>query len=508
MTSVALRFGSVHIPHPFFESAPTEAATQRLLLVSYPFPPDSSIGALRWEKLAAYASERGWSLDVLMIDPAQSEVRDDSRLTSLPPGVRLFGVHYYSYRESSVEALLRQWVGRALKSLRSRDVSREETRHHLRTTPARNAAQPSVSSNGAANGVSPGRLILAARRAQLARRSYAEWEDWAGRAAAMGIALAEQLPYDVIVSSGPPHMSHIAARMISEATNTPYVIDLRDPWNHEAYQDVDFQSPAWSRLSAHYEAKAVAGASLVVMNTALAEQMMRERYPRQADKIITVMNGADSELRLPGKWDSVFVISYAGQIYGGRDPRALFRGVRQAIDELGIPRGSLEVRFMGSDRIGGTPLTSVAAECGLDGYFISEPAQVRSAALSLLQRSAMAVILPQKYWHSIPGKVFEYVQAEAWVLSLADRDSATDLMLRDSGADTVAPDDTEGIARVVSAHYKEFRAGVRPSRINADGRFDRTRQAERLFVAIAGTIALAKSKPRSRRFSSLIERLG
>ena len=65
---------------------------RRVFLAQSLAPPDSAIGALRWEKLVEYAGQRGWSFDVLMIDPAQSEVRDDSRLTRLPPGVRLFGV--------------------------------------------------------------------------------------------------------------------------------------------------------------------------------------------------------------------------------------------------------------------------------------------------------------------------------------------------------------------------------------------------------------------------------
>jgi hypothetical protein len=300
-------------------------------------------------------------------------------------------------------------------------------------------------------------------------------------------------------------MAHEAARQISEVTNTPYAIDLRDPWVHEAHSHgVDSRSPAWSRLSERHEKHAVAGASLVVMNTELAEQMMRKQYPEKTDAIISVMNGADPELRLPGRWGSTFLISYVGHIYGGRDPRLLFRGVRRAIDEVGIAPGELEVRFMGSETIGETALTSIASDSGLSGYFVSEPAQVRSAALALLQRSAMAVILPQRYRYSIPGKVFEYVQAHVWVLSLAERGSATDLMLRDSGADIVAPDNDDGVARVVAARYREFRAGVRPKPINADGRFDRSRQADKLFDAIDRVVGHRTSS--ARRASSLIAR--
>ncbi|MBV6521898.1 MAG: hypothetical protein MNPFHGCM_02042 [Gemmatimonadaceae bacterium] len=472
-----------------------------MLLISHAFPPVSTIGSLRWEKLTAYAATRGWQVDVLMSDPAQADVRDDSRLNNLPPGIRLFGVHYYSYQESSIEARLRQWMARALKRLRSSDGAD--------AIPA--AVVPgsqSVTSNGAGRHVSPGRAILAVRRAQLARRSYAEWEDWAERAAAMGIALSSQTPYEVVVSSGPPHQAHLAARTVADATGVPYALDFRDPWAHETYIHPDVRSPAWTRLSAYYERRAVSRASLIVMNTALAERLMRERYPEMEERIVTAMNGADPDLRIPGRWGSTFVISYAGQIYGGRDPRPMFRGVRRAIDELGIAPGDLEVRFMGAECLDDIPLTAVASECGLDGYFVSEPLQVRSAALALLQRSAMAVVLPQQYQHSIPGKVFEYVQAETWVLSLAERESATDLLLRDAGADCVAPDDSEGISRVVSRRYRDFRAGKRPRPLNADGRFDRLRQAEPMFDAIDRVVATARDGARPRRFSSLIERLG
>lgn len=496
-------FRHVYFPTPFFETPGLARGdvTLRVLLLSYAFPPDSAIGALRWQKLLQFAAPHGWEVDVLMIDPRQVPVRDDSRLATLPPGVRLFAVHYYSYRESVIETLLRRWAARLLAPLRARETA---GRRRLATTP--HVSMPPAATE--VRSFDPGRWILSGRRGQLARRSYAEWEDWAQRATAMGLALAEHRPYDVIVSSGPPHMAHEAGRQLARALAVPMVIDLRDPWAHEAYQEPDQRSPAWLRLSEYYEARCVARASLVVMNTALATDMMRERYPAAAARIVTVMNGADPDLREPSTWGSTFLISYLGQIYGGRDPTTLFRGVRQAIDRLSIPPGKLEVRFMGADQPGLPPLRTLADACGLEGYFVSEPPQVRQAALDLLRRSAMVVVLPQKYRHSIPGKVFEYVQAETWVLSLADKDSATDRLLRESGADVVAPDDEMGIADVICQRYRAFEAGKRPMPLNADGRFDRSREGQRLIDGIERVVREAKSVQRPRRFATLVARLG
>src|SRR5665213_2269981 len=75
---------------PFWERRGTSAQeSRRLLLISYHFPPDITIGARRWEKLAHAVAERGWGLDVITCRPSAIDAK---RLESLPAGVRVYGV--------------------------------------------------------------------------------------------------------------------------------------------------------------------------------------------------------------------------------------------------------------------------------------------------------------------------------------------------------------------------------------------------------------------------------
>src|SRR5213079_3340339 len=76
-------------PSPAYATAASDGRP-RLLLISYHFPPDAAVGALRWQKLSRYAAERGWGLDVITFDPASLAVTDPSRLADLPPGVRVY----------------------------------------------------------------------------------------------------------------------------------------------------------------------------------------------------------------------------------------------------------------------------------------------------------------------------------------------------------------------------------------------------------------------------------
>ena len=74
---------------PFFERPGAVRSARRLLLVSYHFPPDTTIGARRWEKLSHFVVERGWGLDVITCIEPNSDL---SRLEALPEDVRVYGV--------------------------------------------------------------------------------------------------------------------------------------------------------------------------------------------------------------------------------------------------------------------------------------------------------------------------------------------------------------------------------------------------------------------------------
>lgn len=452
----------------------TSTSTRRLLLVSYSFPPDSSVGALRWEKLSQYAAGRGWHVDVIMMDPDTAELRDNSRLESLPPGVRLWGVG----RSLPALRVFERWlVGRvrALLGPRRGDAFRLSTSAPAWTGPI---VEPGIR----------GRL-RAFRRGYLAHMHFREWATWAGDAARLGIALHARDPYDVVVSSGPPQMAHEGARLIAQRTGIPFVMDLRDQFFYEDTQPPELRSYTWRAMTRRYEHGCVAQAALVVMNTRAMEDIMRARYPSMPDKFITAMNGADADVGSTRRPVAPFTITHAGSLYNGRDPRPLLRGCRRALDALDVGPDQFRISFLGADAYEGTPVSAIAAEEGVDRYVVVEKFRPRADAIRLQEESAMLVVLPQLQWECIPGKVFEYVQLASWVLALTDRGTAIDLLLQGTAADVIAPDDADEIGRRIATRFRAFANGERPTSVNADGRFNRETQARILFDALEQRLA-------------------
>jgi protein-tyrosine-phosphatase len=452
-------------------------ARSRLLLISYHFPPGQAAGALRWQRLSSYAAERGWELDVIALHPSSISESDMSRLAGLPAGIRVYGICAPTV---GVERLERS-VWRMYRWLRPKaQTSFTTDTDHSHAASAR-----------------PGSLgrheIRWSRRDLLAglRRAYYGWLDysrhghWAETAAMLGSHLATPGVHRAVVSCGPPHMVHEAARRLAREKGLPLVMDLRDPWSLVERLSEEIASPIWLAMAAHYERRVVADAALVVTNTEPARLAMQAAYPESADRIITVMNGYDEEAVPRSRHGGRFTIAYAGTIYLDRDPRPLFRAVAEVVRSLGLSPEEFRIELMGEVKsYDGRPIEAIARETGIEAFVRARPPGPRREVMDFLADATVLLSLPQDSHMAIPSKIFEYMEFDAWILALASPGSATEFLLRHSTADVVSPHDVHQIANALRRRYHQYRQGLRPSRLARNSRFSRRAQAELLFDAI------------------------
>ncbi len=464
-------------PDSFYESgAPESAPRGRLFLFAYHFPPDSAAGALRWQKLAIYAAERGWGLDVFTRDPAELDRPDLSRLHELPPNVRVFGVRHREIASMWLERHL--WGG------------------YRRLFPARRPEIAGAGSTALKSSLSRGELRFEPFSARCWIRSYHGWQyyashrAWGRRAARLARHLFERDQHRVAVSCGPPHGVHEGARQLALATGVPFVMDMRDPWSHLERWVEPVASPTTPWIARKHEREAVARAALVVMNTEPAADAMRALYPDAVDRIIAVMNGYDDDELPVAQRDGVFRLAYAGTIYLDRNPLMLFRAAARVAQELGLSPGQFAIEFMGpSAQIDGLSIEELARQSGIEPFVKVHPPGTRREAAEFLARATMLVNLPQDSRQAIPSKVFEYMRFPAWLLALEESGSATERVLRGTGADVAAPNDVDRIAEILRTRIREHREGRIPRAMAADGTLSRRAQAQRLFDAIDRVLA-------------------
>jgi len=458
---------------PFFQTDPNREATRRLLLVFFYFPPSAEVGALRWLSLSRFAAERRWAIDVVSLHAAFMGTIDPTRLGQLPPGIRVFG--FSGDRPAWFRTMMSAW--RKLGRGGGPDVA---------GSPARVKR---------ANGAEPYHPAGPTwRRVFRSRAHFALADVLARRASSIGAELTAVNQYDVVVSSGPPHTAHEAAKTIAARAGLPLVLDMRDPWSDESAMPDELRGAVWRRETRARERACVSAATLVVVTSKAHEELQIAKYPDVRGRIVTVMNGADSDPLPTGSSGTRFVIAFTGLIYLGRNPRSLFRAAARVARATGALPNEFAVEFMGGDTCEGVALTTIAHEEGLGAHFRSHGFRPRREALELLSNASLLVSLPLRTEMTLPAKLFEYTRFDAWLLALAESDSATARLLADTDADVVPPDDIDAIEGAIANRFAQFRAGVRPVALNRDGRFDRATQSARLFDALEELSATARQR--------------
>lgn len=477
---------------PFFGDTEVDPSRPRLLLLSFHFPPGEATGALRWQKMARFAAERGWAIDAVTVHPSSLDSADEARLQELPGDTRVFGVRIRSLLLDRVEH--RVWrVVRGASRLgvgTAPDVPRGKA-------PSCESAGNS-SSAGAAfqpESIAPDEIRWWPIDRRGLVRAWAAWRlvardaAWARAARRVAEAVFDGNLHRVVVSCGPPHMVHVAASAVARTGRVPHVMDLRDPWSCRCRLPEAYASPLWFQLARWHETPTVARAALVVANTDAVRDAMRSGVSDATPRFITVTNGYDED-PVPGAASGRrFVIAYAGGIYLDRDPRPLLRGAARVVRDLGLEPDDFGIEMIGvAGGYCGTSLAEMAEEEGLRGFVHTGPRRPRHQAIAFLAGARMLVSLPQDSPFAIPSKVFEYMQFEAWMLVLADPGSPVERLLRGSAADVVAPDDVDAMALVIRRRYEEHARGERPRRLAHDERFGRRYQAGLLFDALNGIV--------------------
>jgi hypothetical protein len=464
---------------PIFErSGRPEQAGHRLLVISYHFPPDPTIGARRWERLAPFVAERGWGLDVIACAPAAAA--DLRRLEMLPAGIRVFGVPVVTLAVEPLER--RAWeLYRALRRLVRRAAPGAPTRDR-RPWPGAPTRPEWIDRTAIRWRLYSPRGLLRTYWTLVQHAKYGAWNDQAGAIAA---AIVERGVHFAVVTSGPPHRTHDLGRAVSAHTGIPFVMDMRDPWSLSERLHESVASPLWFRLARRHEGRAVRAAALVVANTEAAREALVAAYPGAGSRVVTVMNGSDDDPLPLSTSGPRFTIAYAGTIYLEQHPRSLFRAAASVIGKLGLRPEDFGIDFIGGDDPGQEALKAMARDEGVEAFVTTAPARSHAEALEFLARGTMNVIFPGWDAVAIPAKIFECIRFDAWLLALADPGSATDRLLRGTGADVVPPGDPAAIASVILHRYEAHRRGVRPGRVVADDRFSRRAQARILLDAIA-----------------------
>jgi glycosyltransferase involved in cell wall biosynthesis len=414
-------------------------------MISYPFPPNPSAGAVRSERFARYLAEFGWGIDVITIKPQQAQPVSDSEL---------FGDKIAVHRTRTLDPWL--WLLNKI----------------------------------------PKNIILRAIRSVLMR--IFSFPDhmmlWLPFAVFRCFKICREKEINAIYTTSPPHSSQIIGYLLAKITGIPWVADFRDPWTLNAYKDTGVIDTILFKISAMMERVVYKHATVVLVNTKANRQNLIQHFKFiDSSKIVYLPNGCEAfpeSYHKPSRHenDKTLMIVHAGNFYPRFKPYALFYALslwkKGDVARDIPPLGPGEIRVL---LLGATDLTTemLLKQLEIDDIVeIKKWVEQNEAQREMCQADLLLATLGTGKSSStyIPSKLFEYFSARKPILGFFPEGVARDLIHETNTGIVFTSDNPVPVAQFLKKmilHKKNDEIPYAPNELNVSG-YDIRKNVKRL----------------------------
>jgi glycosyltransferase involved in cell wall biosynthesis len=392
----------------------------KVLIITYYWPPGSGAGVQRWQKFAKYLPSSGWEPVILTVDPefAAYPAIDNSLLSEVSPDLKV-------YRTRATD-----WF---------RIYNRDKTK-----IPA--AGFATNDKTGIA-----GKVIRFIRGNFFIPDPRRGWNKYALREAS---GLIDRFGITQIITTSPPHSTQlIGLKLKKRHPEITWIADLRDPWTDIYYYNSFFHTAPARIIDAKYERKVLKTADTIITVGKTLKESFCRRLPGIENKTEVITNGYDREdfSGLNTLKPDIFTISYIGTLSDSY-PVGGFLG---AVDCLVKKGYSIRLRFVGSLSPRQQNLIRLKTDSSTTEFipYVNHQDAIRY----MMESSLLLLVIPDHYSNKsiITGKLFEYLASSRPVLCIGPPDGDAADILRISGHGKNAEfNDSEGICSIIEGYFR------------------------------------------------------
>jgi glycosyltransferase involved in cell wall biosynthesis len=373
----------------------------RILLVTYFYPPDPSVGSHRWSALSRHLRRMGHDVTVVTTS-AFGTLPDDGG-----------------------------------QVLRTADLVTSPTLRRLLRRPALardGAPMPVV--------VPPPRLL------RVGPVPDAWLLTWLPFALARTRRLLRSGKYDCLVTSGPPDSTHLIGLLLARE-RPAWIADFEEGWRFDHLREEDWPSRLQDRIDSALEQRVARSADRLVAVTMPIVEDFARRFGAGVEHVSMAWDpDLDERFRSarPPELDADHVnIVYTGTLTlpHRRDPRGFMAALRQFADRHPEEAGRTRIVLAGSLSDEERQMVDSMSRDGLVRHVGALP---RGETVALQRRAdALLLLTSGDHTSQVTGKIFEYLAANRPIIALASNNEAARLVRETNAGIVVAPDDVDGI---------------------------------------------------------------
>lgn len=309
------------------------------------------------------------------------------------------------------------------------------------------------------------------------------WVPFAYREA---LKIIEEKQADLLVTTGPPHSTHLAGLRLKENTGIRWLADFRDPWTNVYYNDMLPRTARTRRIDRNYENAVLGKADALTV----VSPGMKDEFSDRNTNIHVVMNGFDladmdgEVMESRPESDGLFRLTYTGNFKPNQHVPALWEGICELLsDDAGFAK-DFSLRFVGN------------VDSSVPEYFASQGISSNLEILDYVPHaevtrimsssSLLFFVIPQARNNEliITGKLFEYLASGRPVIPVGPPGGDAAAILRETSRDEmISYSDKTGFKELLMRYYREWKksGGELPSLDSSMlGKYTRKSSAEKM----------------------------
>jgi glycosyltransferase involved in cell wall biosynthesis len=371
----------------------------KVLIITYYWPPGSGAGVQRWLKFSKYLPSFGWEPVILTINPefAAYPAIDDSIEAEISSDLRVYKTRATDYF---------RFYSKDKKKIPSAGFARNDD-----------------------NGLK-GKIIRFIRGNFFIPDPRKGWNKHAFKNACE-IIDNEDIKY--IITTSPPHSTQLVGQKLKRKyPGIKWVADLRDPWTDIYYYNQFYPTPLSLLIDSKYELQVLKSADKIITVGKALKELFAAKVPDIGNKIEVITNGFDEDdfTGLISANPLKFTISYIGTLSDAY-PVEGFLDALQSFHEKG---NDYELKFVGtvSPDNHRLLLTKVEKENVEFIPYVNHDTAIKY----MMDSSLLLMIIPDHKSNKsiITGKIFEYIATGKPIICLGPEDGDAAHIISDTGS--------------------------------------------------------------------------
>ena len=371
---------------------------QKVLILTYYWPPSGGAGVQRWLKFVKYMRDFGFEPVVYTVENGEIPVIDDSLQKDIPEGVKILKSKIWEPYD-----IYKKIIGRKKSDKINASFLSENKKPGL-------TEKLSIWIRG-------NFFIPDARKF------------WIKPSVNYLNAYLKNTKIDYIISSGPPHSMHmIALGLKKQNPKLKWLADFRDPWtNIDFYEKLRLTRLA-DKKHHTLELNVLQNANIVLSVGETMNNEFQEIYKKNGgidfEKFKVITNGFDDEdLKSDAiSKDRKFSIAHIGTLVKDRNPNVLWKVLQKICNENENFKASLEIKLVGKIDV---YVKEAIEKYGLNAYVKKIDYLPHDKVIEEQQRSRVLLLLVNNTKNAkgiLTGKIFEYMSARVPVLAIGPTD--------------------------------------------------------------------------------------